>query len=64
MPGMSGIDVAKEISTSQTTKPVMIAATAGTTSDLHAKCIDVGMKYVLTKPFSFEELCEAIEHYS
>ena len=64
MPNMSGIDACRMIRAGEKNQPtVMGALTASVTTDKVAKCLEVGMDFVLGKPFSVEKIRDLLIKY-
>lgn len=64
MPNMSGIDACRMIRAGEKNQgTVMGALTASVTTDEVAKCLDVGMDFVLGKPFTLEKIRELLIRY-
>ena len=57
MPGMSGIEVAREILAARPEVPVLLAS-GNVTQDLQERCEALGVRRVVHKPFSIDELGE------
>jgi osomolarity two-component system sensor histidine kinase NIK1 len=69
LPGMNGYEITIEIrkfeKINEVTNPVtIIALTANTYENDKEKCLSVGMNDYLSKPFSAQQLIEAIQKYS
>jgi osomolarity two-component system sensor histidine kinase NIK1 len=69
LPGMNGYEITIEMrkfeKMHEVTNPVtIIALTANTYENDKEKCLSVGMNDYLSKPFSAQQLIEAIEKYS
>jgi DNA-binding response OmpR family regulator len=62
LPDMAGTLVTREIRLSDQSVPI-IAQTAGKTTDTIEEAIEAGCSIVLVKPFSMEELFEAVGRY-
>ena len=61
MPGMSGLDVAREVSRIRPDLPVVV--TSGyITDELREKAPDAGVRQLVYKPNSAEELCETVRN--
>jgi len=61
MPGMSGLDVAREVSRIRPDLPVVV--TSGyITDELREKAPEAGVRQLVYKPNSVEELCETVRH--
>lgn len=61
MPGIGGIEAAKQILTHMGTGNItIIGLTADLSDDVSAQCLEAGMKAVLGKPFSRTSLCQSV----
>lgn len=61
MPGASGLDVARATAKLRSDLPVLLAS-GFITDDLRAKAAQAGVRQVLYKPNTVEELCASIHH--
>lgn len=59
MPGMSGLDVALEISRLRPDLPVVLAS-GYITDDLRARALEAGVRHLVYKPNTVEELCDVV----
>ncbi|MBI5505075.1 MAG: response regulator [Deltaproteobacteria bacterium] len=60
MPGASGLDVARELARLRPDLPVVLAS-GYVTDELRAKAAEVGVRQVIYKPNTVEELCQVIQ---
>ncbi len=63
MPGIDGFEATRRLRARGHTLPV-VALTAGVTSDQQARCLEVGMNAVLTKPTTLQGLYRAVATWS
>ncbi len=63
MPGMDGYEATRKIRDLNDSKPKIIALTAGASLNEREKCFAAGMDDFLSKPFTKEELTEAIARH-
>ena len=60
MPGLSGLDVAQELARIRPELPVVI--TSGyITEELRANALQAGVRHLIYKPNTVDELCEVIQ---
>ncbi len=59
MPGMSGIDVSHEITMLRLGLPVILTS-GNLTDELFAEAREAGIQQLLPKPYTMEEVCQAI----
>jgi CheY-like chemotaxis protein len=62
LPGMSGLDVTKNIRKFNSDIPV-IATTGNVFDDDRTACMEAGCTYYITKPINFTELFELLDKY-
>jgi len=63
MPGLSGLDVAKIVASIRPGLPVILAS-GHVSETLRRDAARVGVKQVVFKPYSLEDICEAIDRYA
>jgi PAS domain S-box-containing protein len=63
MPGLSGLDVAKVVATIRPDLPVVLTS-GHVTGALHQEAARAGIKHVIHKPNSIDDLCEVIERFA
>jgi signal transduction histidine kinase/ligand-binding sensor domain-containing protein/CheY-like chemotaxis protein len=63
MPEMNGYEVTEEIIKRNIDTPI-IGCTADIFDETHKKCIDSGMRDVITKPFQIKDLLDKINYYT
>jgi two-component system, cell cycle sensor histidine kinase and response regulator CckA len=63
MPGLSGLDVAKAVASIRPGLPVILTS-GHVTRALHREATRVGVKHVIHKPSSVEDLCDAIDRFA
>jgi PAS domain S-box-containing protein len=63
MPGMSGLDVAREVSRLRPDLPVVLAS-GYVTDELRAQALAAGVRQVIYKPNTVEELCDAVDRFA
>jgi len=61
MPGISGLEVARELAQLRPDLPVVLAS-GFVTEELREKVIASGVRQLIYKPDTVEELCEAVQH--
>lgn len=66
MPAMDGVETLREIraASSLNTDTPAIALTASTRAEDHERCLAVGMREVITKPFAFEQLARVVQRHA
>jgi DNA-binding NtrC family response regulator len=62
MPGLSGLDVAKVVAAIRPGLPVILAS-GHVSEGLRQEAARVGVKQVVFKPYSLEDICDAIDRY-
>jgi PAS domain S-box-containing protein len=63
MPGLSGLDVAKVVATIRPDLPIILTS-GHVTGALHSEATRVGIRHVIHKPSTVEDLCEAIDRFT
>jgi PAS domain S-box-containing protein len=63
MPGLSGLDVAKVVAAIRPGLPVILAS-GHVSESLRREAARVGVKQVVFKPYSLEDICEAIDRHA
>jgi two-component system, sensor histidine kinase len=62
---MDGLEASSTIlKTSTLNPPVIIAMTANAVKEAEAECLEVGMKDIVTKPFTIEQLRKVLEKWT
>ena len=63
MPVMSGLDVAREVKSIRADLPIIVAS-GNITEELRVQAPGAGVSELILKPYTVEELCEAINRSS
>lgn len=62
MPGMHGLEVAKELRKLWGERPAIVAVTGWSSKSVRERCLSEGFDYFLTKPADMRKACALVVH--